>query len=62
MLKFALKKSCLDFMSRWIMPEQLMQEQEPEDDLLAKLFGDDGEDAMDRIIEQFAEEDSDGRE
>ena len=59
MLKFSLKKSCLDFMSGWITPTQ---EEEPKDDLLAMLFVDDGEDAMDRIIEQLAEEDSDGRE
>ena len=50
MLKFALKKAHLDFMSGWIMPEQFMQEQEPEDNLLTVLLGHDGEDAMDRII------------
>ena len=39
-----------------------MQEQEPQDNLIAMLFGDDGEDAMDRIIQQLAEDDSDGGE
>ena len=52
MLKFAFKKSHLDSMSGWITSEQLMWE----------LFGDDGEDAMDRIIQQLAEDDSDGGE
>ena len=62
MLKFALKKSRLDFMNGWITSERLMREQEPDDDLLATLFGEDGEEAMDKIIRYLAEDDSDGEE
>ena len=62
MLKFPLKKAHLDFMSGWITPEQLMQEQEPKDNLLAMLFGNDNEDAMDKIIQQLAEDDFKGEE
>jgi len=32
---------------------------EPEEDLLATLLGDDGEDTLDRIIREFGEDDSD---
>ena len=39
MLKFALKKACLDFTAGWITSEIEMQERDAEDDLLASLFG-----------------------
>ena len=59
MLKFALKKARLDFTAGWITSEIEMQERDSEDDLLAALFGGDSEDAMDRIIRDFAVDDSD---
>lgn len=58
MLKFAIKKARLNFTAGWITPKREMQEQDSEGDLLAALFGADGEDAMDRIIRDFAADDS----
>ena len=58
MLKFALKKAHLDFMRGWIILEWLMREQGAKEDLLTQLFGNDGEDAMDKIIQQLVEDDS----
>jgi len=60
MLKFALKKAHLDFTGGWITSEQAMQEQVLDQDLLAALFVGDSEDIMDRIIRDFAADDSDG--
>ncbi|KIM87967.1 hypothetical protein PILCRDRAFT_40718, partial [Piloderma croceum F 1598] len=51
MLKFTLKKARLDFMAGWITSENDMQECEPEEDLLAALLGNDGEDSLDKIIQ-----------
>jgi hypothetical protein len=62
MLKFALKKACINFMNVWITSERFKQEQEPKDNLLAALFWHDGEDAMDRIIQDLAEDDSESEE
>ena len=62
MLKFALKKAPLNFMSGWITPEQLMQEEEAEEDLLTMVFVDDCEDAMVKIIQQLLEEGSEVEE
>jgi hypothetical protein len=59
MLKFALKKARLDFTGGWITSEQAMQEQVLDQDLAA-LFVGDSEDVMDRIIRDFAADDSDG--
>ena len=59
MLKFAFKKDCLDFTGGWITPEHLMEEQVPDQDLLAALFAGGSEDGMDRIIRDLAEDDSD---
>jgi hAT family C-terminal dimerisation region len=62
MLKFALKKARLDFTTGWITPESDMREREPEDDLLAALLGDEGEDSMDRLIRNLGEDDPDGED
>ena len=59
MLKFALKKARLNFTRGWITSENEMLDSEPEEDLLAMLLGDDGEDTLDRIIREFGEGDSD---
>jgi hypothetical protein len=56
MLKFALKQSRLDFTKGWIMPQSMLQEQEPE---LGKDLGDllrlNSEDVVDNIIQLFGE-------
>ncbi|KIM84074.1 hypothetical protein PILCRDRAFT_68420, partial [Piloderma croceum F 1598] len=62
MLKFALKKARLDFTAGWITSENDMQEREPEEDLLAALLGNDGEDSLDKIIQDLGESDSDSEE
>lgn len=62
MLKFALKKARLDFTAGWITSENDMQECEPEEDLLAALLGNNGEDSLDKIIQDLGESDSDGKE
>jgi hypothetical protein len=61
MLKFALKQSRLDFTKGWIMPESMLQEQEPElgKDLLGDLLGLNSEDVVDNIIQLFGEDDTD---
>ena len=60
MLKFALKKACLNFIGGWITSEQVIQEQVLDQDLLAALFVGDSKDVMDRIIRDFAADNSDG--
>ena len=50
MLKFALKKACLNFTPCWITSEKEMLDWEPEEDLLTVLLGDGGEDILDKII------------
>lgn len=59
MLKFALKKARLNFTDGWITPEMIMREREPEEDLLAALLRANGEDVLDRIIQDFGDDDSD---
>ena len=59
MLKFALKKTRLDFTGGWITPEHAMKEHVIDQDLLAALFADESEDVMDRIIQDFAADNSD---
>ena len=59
MLKFALKKSRLNFTEGWITAESEMQEQEPDEDLLAMLLQDNREDMLDKIISAFGEDGSD---
>jgi hypothetical protein len=59
MLKFAFKKDRFDFTGGWITPEHLMEEQVPDQDLLAALFVGGSEDVMDRIIRDLAKDDSD---
>ena len=58
MLKFLLKKAHLDFTHGWITSEKEMLDREPEEDLLAALLGDGGEDILDKIIRDFGEDDS----
>ena len=58
MLKFSLKKACLDFTCGWITSEKEMLDWEPEEDLLAALLGDGGEDILDKIICDFGKDDS----
>jgi hypothetical protein len=62
MLKFALKKARLDFTAGWITSESDMQEREPEEDLLAALLGDSGEDSIDKLIRDLGEDDPDGED
>lgn len=59
MLKFALKQSRLDFTKNWVTPESFLRDQEPDldEDLLADLLGLDSEDAIDRIIHDFGDDD-----
>jgi hypothetical protein len=59
MLKFALKRSRLDFTKNWATPESLMQETEtePGKDFLADLLGLDSEDIIDKIIQDFGDDD-----
>jgi hypothetical protein len=59
MLKFAFKKHRLDFMQGWITPESAMMERDPDQgtDLLDLLLKDDKpEDALDRIIRDFGDD------
>ena len=62
MLKFALKKARLDFTSGWITSEREMQDAVPDEDLLATLLGGNREDALDKIIQAFGQDDLDGDE
>jgi hypothetical protein len=52
MLKFHLKKARLNFTETWMTSEKEMLEDEPDDDLLQKLFepGADFQDSLDKII------------
>jgi hypothetical protein len=61
MLKFALKQSRLDFTKNWVTPESFLRDQEPDldEDLLADLLALDSEDAIDRIIYDFGDDDGD---
>jgi len=59
MLKFTLKKACLNFTSGWITSERDMQAEDSEQDLLAALLGENHEDTLDRIIQNFSQDDSD---
>jgi hypothetical protein len=59
MLKFALKKAHLSFTSGWITSERKMQDDVPEEDLLAIFLGGNWEDALDKIIQAFGQDDSD---
>jgi hypothetical protein len=60
MLKFALKKACLDFTSGWITSESEMQDEVPDEDLLAILLRGNREDALDKMMHVFGQDDSDG--
>ena len=58
MMKFTLKRSCLNFTKDWATPESDLLEQEPEigEDLLADLLGHDSEDIIDKIIQDFGKD------
>jgi len=59
MLKFTLKKACLNFTSGWITSERDMQGEVSEQDLLAALLGENRKDTLDRILQTFGQENSD---
>ena len=52
MLKFHLKKARLNFMEGWVMSDEEMLSDDPDEDLLAKLLTDQGKvhDTFDEII------------
>jgi hypothetical protein len=59
MLKFGLKKDRLNFTSSWMTPqsEMVVDDLVDRSDLLALLLGDDGEDAVDKVMQALALED-----
>jgi len=62
MLKFHLKKECLNFTATWITTEQQMVDDVPDDDLLTKLLHKESQVAqqgLDRIIQSLNEDNSD---
>jgi hypothetical protein len=56
MLKFHLKKERLSFTKNWKMPETLMMDDDPEEDLLHKLLDGDTQDVMDHVIQAISNE------
>jgi hypothetical protein len=50
MLKFHLKKSRLNFTAGWITSEEQMLEDDPDEDLLARLLKDNFLDGLDTVI------------
>ena len=51
MLKFYLKKECLNFTQNWLTPEKHMMHDEPDkEDLLRRLLQDNFQDGLDRVI------------
>jgi hypothetical protein len=50
MVKFHLKKEHLNFTLAWIMTEEEMTDDVPEDDLLGSLLDDDFQDSLDRAV------------
>lgn len=52
MLKFYLKKERLDFTSNWVTSEKQQTEDDPDEDLLLKLF--DSPDGMDLVIQSIS--------
>ena len=53
MLKFRLKKEWLDFMKDWVTEEKVMVEDDPDEDLLPKLFEGDAQNHFDLIIQSM---------
>ena len=53
MLKFHIKKERLNFMEGWIMAENQMLEDDPDDDLLVKLLSGNFQNGLDQIIESI---------
>ena len=51
MLKFPLKKDCLNFMQNWLTPEKHMTEDDPDEDLLHHLLQDNFQDGLDQVIQ-----------
>jgi hypothetical protein len=63
MLKFGLKKNCLNFTNGWITDKKSMQVDEySEADHLANLFGKDSADAMDELLAAVGDADDDAME
>jgi hypothetical protein len=52
-----LKKSRLDFMKGWMTEMSEMAGDEPEEDLLARLFGDGAKDAFDTLLQLLGDDD-----
>jgi hypothetical protein len=60
MLKYGLKKACLDFTQGWVTEEAMMGESEEEaEDFLATLLGDNQAEALDSLLDVLVEEDDD---
>ena len=53
MLKFHLKKECLNFTEAWMTPEKQMVEDYPDEDLLEMLLNGDFQDGLDRVIQSI---------
>jgi len=58
LLKFTLKKQCLDFINGWAMPEVAMSgESVPDRDLLGALFEGDSNAGIDNILKDLSKYD-----
>jgi len=55
LLKFSLKKECLNFIAGWSMPENTMGRVcKPNPSLLGSLFAEDPDTGMDNILNEFS--------
>jgi hAT family C-terminal dimerisation region len=55
MLKFHLKKGCINFTADWMMAEKWMIDDDPDEDLLCKLLDGNYQDGLDYIIQSINE-------
>jgi hypothetical protein len=70
MLKFGLKKACLDFTTGWETDEVLMKvqleepvlEEDAPEDFLAVLLGDNETDTLESLLDTLGDDDNDGDE
>ena len=53
MLKFHLKKDCLNFTQNWLTPEKHMTEDIPDEDLLRHLLQGNFQDGLDQVIQSI---------
>ena len=53
MLKFILKKQCLNFMDGWAVPEEAMKEMPKSDGDLSNIVTNNSDTAMDGVIHDF---------